>query len=70
MKANFQYAEQRINNVLMLKAFVDSIKPLRQALAGAGSGELQKIRQVFVECGCGKRTPLQVFAALRSRELQ
>jgi DNA mismatch repair protein MSH4 len=45
-KANFQYAQQCINNVLMLKAFVDSIKPLWQALAGASSGDLQKIRQV------------------------
>jgi hypothetical protein len=33
----------------MLKAFIDNIKPLWQALAGAGSGELQKIRQVRVE---------------------
>lgn len=47
-KANFQYAEQCINNVLMLKAFVDSIKPLWQALAGARSGILLKIRQVRV----------------------
>ena len=69
-KVNFQYAEQCINNVLMLKAFVDSIKLLWQALEGAGSGELQKIRQVFVERGCRKRTPLQVFAALCARELQ
>jgi DNA mismatch repair protein MSH4 len=69
-KVNFHYAEQCINNVLMLKAFVDSIKPLWQALAGVGSGELQKIRQVFVERGCGKRTALQVFAALCARELQ
>jgi DNA mismatch repair protein MSH4 len=45
-KANFQYAQQCINNVLMLKAFVDSIKPLWQALAGASSGDLHKIRQV------------------------
>jgi DNA mismatch repair protein MSH4 len=47
-KVNFQYAEQCINNVLMLKAFVDSIKPLWQALAGASSGILLKIRQVRV----------------------
>jgi hypothetical protein len=69
-KVNFQYAEQCVNNVLMLKAFVDSIKPLWQALAGVGSGKLQKIRQVFVERGCGKRTPLQVFAVLCAGELQ
>ena len=47
-KVNFQYAEQCINNVLMLKAFVDPIKPLWQALAGASSGDLQKIRQVHM----------------------
>jgi hypothetical protein len=69
-KVDFQYAEQCINNVLMLKAFVDSINPLWQALVGVGSGELQKIRQVFVERGRGKRTPLQVFAALCTRELR
>lgn len=47
-KVNFQYAEQCINNILMLKAFVDSIKPLWQALAGASSRDLQKIRQVHI----------------------
>ena len=30
----------------MLKTFVDSIKPIWQALAGVGSTELQKIREV------------------------
>ena len=38
--------EQSVNNVLMLKTFVDSIKPVWQALTGAASEELQKIRQV------------------------
>jgi hypothetical protein len=38
--------EQSVNNVLMLKTFVDSIKPVWQALTGVGSEELQKIRQV------------------------
>jgi hypothetical protein len=34
--------------VLMLKTFVDSIKPIWQALAGVKSGELTKIREVPV----------------------
>ena len=38
--------EQSVNNVLMLKTFVDSIKPVWQALTGAASEELQKIREV------------------------
>src|ERR1700743_3662793 len=38
--------EQSVNNILLLKTFVDSIKPIWQALAGAGSEELQMIRQV------------------------
>jgi DNA mismatch repair protein MSH4 len=50
-KVSFQYAEQCINHILMLKAFIDNIKPIWQALAGAGSAELQKIRQVCVELG-------------------
>ncbi len=45
-KMSLHFIEQSINNVLMLKTFVDSIKPIWQALAGAGSGELQVIREV------------------------
>ena len=48
-KVSFQYAEQCINNVLMLKTFVDSIKPLWQVLAGVGTAELRKICQVCIE---------------------
>ncbi|KAJ4646277.1 MutS protein msh4 [Exophiala dermatitidis] len=44
-KQGIQYAEQAVNNVLMLKTFVDSAKPLWQALTGAGSEELDEIRQ-------------------------
>ena len=45
-KIDFAYMEQSVNNVLMLKTFVDSIKPVWQALVGAGSGELQQIHQL------------------------
>ncbi|EXJ96014.1 DNA mismatch repair protein MSH4 [Capronia coronata CBS 617.96] len=44
-KIGIQYAEQAVNQVLMLKTFVDSIKPLWQALTGASSEELHEIRQ-------------------------
>jgi DNA mismatch repair protein MSH4 len=45
-EGNLQQTEQSINHVVMLKTFVDSIKPVWQALAGATSEELRKIRQV------------------------
>lgn len=45
-KIDFQHAEQSINNVLMLKTFVDGIKPIWQALTGVNSGELVEIRAV------------------------
>ena len=46
VKPTFQYIEQSVNNVLMLKAFVDAVKPVWQALTGLASTELQKIRQL------------------------
>jgi DNA mismatch repair protein MSH4 len=45
-KGNIQQTEQAINQVVTLKTFVDSIKPVWQALTGAASEELRKIRQV------------------------
>lgn len=45
-KLDFQYMEQSVNNVLMLKSFIDSIKPIWQDLAGACSEELQNIKEV------------------------
>ena len=47
---NIQHTEQSINQILALKTFVDSIKPVWQALTGAASDELRKICQV---CGDG-----------------
>ena len=46
VKPTFSYMEQSVNNVLMLKAFVDAIKPVWQAMTGVVSTELQKIRQL------------------------
>jgi len=45
-KLDFQYMEQSVNNVLMLKSFIDSIKPIWQGLAGACSEKLQNIKEV------------------------
>lgn len=45
-KLDLQYMEQSVNNVLMLKSFVDAIKPVWQALTGVSSSELVKIREV------------------------
>ncbi|RVX68886.1 hypothetical protein B0A52_07541 [Exophiala mesophila] len=45
-KADFLYMEQSVNNVLMLKTFIDSIAPVHQALVGAASEELGIIRQL------------------------
>lgn len=44
-KLDFQYMEQSVNNVLMLKSFVDAIKPIWQALTGVLSEELLNIRE-------------------------
>ncbi|KAL9107101.1 MAG: hypothetical protein Q9227_007967 [Pyrenula ochraceoflavens] len=44
-KIDFQYCEQCINQIVMLKTFVDSIKPIWQALAGARSQDLAQIHQ-------------------------
>ena len=47
-KIDFHHAEQSINHMLMLKTFIDGIKPVWQALAGVSSKELVKIREVFI----------------------
>ncbi|KAK5204347.1 MutS protein msh4 [Exophiala xenobiotica] len=48
-KPDIQYMEQSVNQVLMLKTFVESIKPIWQALAGSSSDDLQMIHHVKVE---------------------
>ncbi|KAK4942231.1 MutS protein msh4 [Elasticomyces elasticus] len=45
-KPDIHYMEQSVNQVLMLKTFVDSIKSIWQALAGCSSDDLQIIRQL------------------------
>ncbi|KAI9739771.1 MAG: MutS protein msh4 [Cirrosporium novae-zelandiae] len=45
-KATVQYAEQSINNVIMLKQYVESIRPIYEALTGAMSGLLKEIREL------------------------
>ncbi|KAH8770262.1 DNA mismatch repair protein-like protein MutS [Hyaloscypha finlandica] len=44
-QADIRYSEQSINNVMMLKSFVQSVGPLFEALAGARSEMLVKIRE-------------------------
>ncbi|KAF1987831.1 hypothetical protein K402DRAFT_403490 [Aulographum hederae CBS 113979] len=45
-KPNLQLTEQAINNVIMLKHFLNSIKPVYEALAGAQSGLLTRVQQL------------------------
>ncbi|RMJ28643.1 hypothetical protein PHISP_00500 [Aspergillus sp. HF37] len=45
-KRTFQYVEQSVNNVIMLKTYVSSIKSVYRALATAQSDLLLTIREV------------------------
>ncbi|KAK5050882.1 hypothetical protein LTR84_003441 [Exophiala bonariae] len=54
-RLDFQYMEQSVNNVLMLKTFVDSIKPVWQALTGTQSEELKLIQQL-----CGRENYVEI----------
>ena len=45
-EAAIQQTEQSINQIVMLKTFVDSIQPIWQALSGATSPDLLKIQEV------------------------
>lgn len=54
-KVDFAYMEQSVNNVLMLKSFVDSIKPIWQALVGASSAELKHMHQL-----CGPENYIEI----------
>ncbi|KAK5275934.1 MutS protein msh4, partial [Cryomyces antarcticus] len=44
--SSVQHTEQSVNNVIMLKQFVNSIKPIFEALTGSRSAMLEEIRQV------------------------
>ena len=46
MKPTIQTTEQSINQVIMLKQFVGSVKPIYEALTGARSSMLNNIREV------------------------
>ena len=45
-KVTFQYAEQSINHIIMLKTYVNAIKPIFEALANAQSDLLLAVRDV------------------------
>lgn len=45
-KSSVQAMEQAINHVIMLKQFVNSIRPIYEALSGARSAMLSEIRAV------------------------
>ena len=44
-RSDIQLTEQSINEILLLKAFVQSVKPLFEALSGARAELLLEIRQ-------------------------
>lgn len=46
VKSTFHHVEQSVNHVIMLKSYVMSINPVYEALAGAQSALLKKIRDV------------------------
>ncbi len=48
LKASLQSTEQSVNNVIMLRQFIVSVKPVYEALTGARSVLLADIREVFI----------------------
>ncbi|KAH8703415.1 putative DNA mismatch repair protein Msh4 [Talaromyces proteolyticus] len=46
VKLSIQYVEQSVNHVIALKSYIYSIKPVYEALAGADSALLLKIRDI------------------------
>ncbi|RLL94576.1 hypothetical protein CFD26_100587 [Aspergillus turcosus] len=50
-KRTFQYVEQSVNNVIMLKTYVSSIKSIYKALATAQSSLLMTIRELCAPAG-------------------
>lgn len=47
-KRTFQYVEQSVNHVIMLKTYVSAINAVYKALATAQSSLLLTIREVFI----------------------
>lgn len=66
-KRTFQYVEQSVNNVIMLKTYVSSIKSVYKALATAQSSLLLAIREVSHLLGQCLQKPLtrNSYALLR-----
>ncbi|KAL2354274.1 muts domain V-domain-containing protein [Cryomyces antarcticus] len=56
--SSVQHTEQSVNNVIMLKQFVNSIKPIFEALTGSRSAMLEEIRQF---CASENVEPIQEF---------
>lgn len=48
VKLSISHVEQSVNHVIMLKSYVHSILPIYEALAGANSVLLLKIRDVRI----------------------
>jgi DNA mismatch repair protein MSH4 len=59
-KPTLQTTEQAINQIIMLKHFVGSIKPIYEALTGTGSSMLNNIREL---CAPENVTPIQELIA-------
>jgi DNA mismatch repair protein MSH4 len=51
-KTTLQTTEQAINQVIMLKQFVNSVRPVFEALTGTASTMLSNIREVCVHSPC------------------
>jgi DNA mismatch repair protein MSH4 len=59
-KPTLQTTEQAINQIIMLKHFVGSIKPIYEALTGTGSSMLNNIREL---CAPENVIPIQELIA-------
>jgi DNA mismatch repair protein MSH4 len=57
-KPTLQTTEQAINQIIMLKHFVGSIKPIYEALTGTGSSMLNNIREL---CAPENVAPIQAL---------
>lgn len=63
-KQTIQYIEQSVNNVILLKTYVSSIKIIFQALATAQSDLLLTIREVGAHLIASSRCQLTKFSCV------
>lgn len=63
-KQTIQYIEQSVNNVILLKTYVSSIKIIFQALATAQSDLLLTIREVATHLIASPRRQLTKFSCV------